>query len=139
MPSLDVAIIGGGPAGLAAAATLARQVHTVVIFDNNLYHDEGSYHVHTVPRWDHKGPKEFRATIRKQIKQNYEILQFADVTVASVVEKSDSCFHVTDDTGKTWEVKKMILAIVSSDELPDLKEYAELWKKKMLVFASRTF
>lgn len=69
MASLDVAIIGGGPAGLTAAATLARQVHTVVVFDNNVYRDEGSYRLHTVPGWDHKDPKEFRATSRQQIKK----------------------------------------------------------------------
>ena len=67
--SLDVAIIDGGPAGLTAAATFARQVHTVVVFDNNVYRDEGSYRLHTVPGWDHKDPKEFRATSRQQIKK----------------------------------------------------------------------
>jgi thioredoxin reductase len=135
MTSLDVAIIGGGPAGLTAAATLARQVHTVVVFDSNVYRNEGSYHVHTVPGWDHKDPKEFRATSRKQIEENYETVQFADVGVTTVEKKSESCFHVIDDTGKMWEVKKLILATGSSDALPELKGYGELWKKKMSVRA----
>jgi thioredoxin reductase len=131
MASLDVAIIGGGPAGLTAAATLARQLHTVVVFDNNVYRNEGSYHLHTVPGWDHKDPKEFRATSRKQIEDNYETVQFADLTVTSVEKKTDSCFHVIDNIGKTWEVKKLVLAIGSSDVLPELNGYKELWKKKM--------
>jgi gliotoxin/aspirochlorine biosynthesis thioredoxin reductase len=131
MASLEVAIIGGGPASLTAAATLARQVHTEVVFDNNVYRNEGSYHLHTVPGWDHKDPKEFRATSRQQIVENYETVQFADVAVTSVEKKSDSYFHIIDETGKNWEVKKLILAIGSSDVLPELNGYSELWKKKM--------
>jgi thioredoxin reductase len=131
MTSLDVAIIGGGPAGLTAAATLARQLHTVVVFDGGIYRNEGSYHLHMVPGWDHKDPKEFRQTSRKQIEENYETIQFAEVAVISVEKKSDSSFLVIDDKGKKWEVKKLILAIGSSDVLPEVKGYAELWKKKM--------
>jgi thioredoxin reductase len=131
MASIDVAIIGGGPAGLTAAATLARQLHTVVVFDGGHYRNDGTYHVHTVPGWDHKHPQEFRQISRKQIEENYDTVQFVDVTVTSVEKKGDSSFHITDDTGKLWEVKKVLLTIGSSDVLPDVKGYEELWKKKM--------
>jgi thioredoxin reductase len=131
MASIDVAIIGGGPAGLTAAATLARQLHTVVVFDGGNYRNDGTYHVHTVPGWDHKHPQEFRQTSRKQIEENYETVQFVDVTVTSADKKGDSSFHITDDKGKLWEVKKVLLAIGSSDVLPDVKGYEALWKKKM--------
>jgi thioredoxin reductase len=99
MASIDVAIIGGGPAGLTAAATLARQLHTVVVFDGGHYRNDGTYHVHTVPGWDHKHPQDFRQTSRKQIEENYDTVQFVDVTVTSVEKKGDSSFHITDDTG----------------------------------------
>ncbi|KAK8050727.1 thioredoxin reductase glit-like protein [Apiospora phragmitis] len=36
MDFTDVAIVGGGPAGLTAANTLARQLHTAVVYDNGL-------------------------------------------------------------------------------------------------------
>lgn len=131
MASIDVGVIGGGPAGLTAAATLARQLHTAVLFDNGSYRNEGSYHLHTVPGWDHKDPREFRETTRKQIQENYDTVQFANVAVSSVEKKSDSCFQITDETGKAWEVKKLILAIGSNDVLPEIEGYKELWKKKM--------
>jgi thioredoxin reductase len=131
MASLDVGIIGGGPAGLTAAATLARQLHTAVVFDSGHYRNEGTYHLHTVPGWEHKEPGEFRETSRKQIEENYDTVQFADVAVTSVEKKSDSGFRIADETGKVWEVKKLILAVGSHDVLPEIEGYKELWKKKM--------
>lgn len=131
MASIDVAVIGGGPSGLTAAATLARQLHTAVVFDGGSYRNDGSYHLHTVPGWDHKDPQEFRQVSKKQIQGNYNTIQFVDGSVSSVVKKSDSCFQIEDDTGKIWEVKKVILAIGSSDVLPEITGYSKLWKKKM--------
>ncbi|RYP22479.1 hypothetical protein DL767_009051 [Monosporascus sp. MG133] len=42
MEFTDVAIIGGGPAGLTAASTLARQRHTAVVFDSKSYRNAGA-------------------------------------------------------------------------------------------------
>jgi thioredoxin reductase len=133
MDNVDVAIIGGGPAGLTAAATLARQLHTAVVFDNGKYRNGTGKHMHTVLTWDHKDPQEYRETARKQILDRYNTIQFADIGVQKIEKKGDSCFIVQDETGKEWEAKKVILAVGSSDVLPDIEGYAELWKKKMYV------
>lgn len=131
MAALDVGIIGGGPAGLTAAATLARQLHTAVVFDSGSYRNATVAHMHTVPTWDHRDPKKFRETARRQIQENYETIQFVDVGVASVKKHSDASFEISDATGKMWQVKKIILAVGSTDMLPEIAGYAQLWKKKM--------
>jgi gliotoxin/aspirochlorine biosynthesis thioredoxin reductase len=49
MNFIDVAIIGGGPAGLIAAATLARQLHTAVVFDAKSYRNVNASSIYIVP------------------------------------------------------------------------------------------
>ncbi|KAF2869223.1 hypothetical protein BDV95DRAFT_609452 [Massariosphaeria phaeospora] len=43
----------------------------------------------------------------------------------------DSCFFLHDEQGKRWEVKKVILALGSSDVLPDIESYSKLWKRRI--------
>ncbi|PSN64067.1 nucleotide-binding domain-containing protein [Corynespora cassiicola Philippines] len=131
MAQFDVGIIGGGPAGLTAASTLARQLHTAVVFDSGGYRNESSHHIHTVPGFEHKDPKEFREITRQQILSNYDTIQFANVEITSIEKKSDSHFIMVDSSGKSWEVKKLILGIGSSDILPQIEGYSVLWKKKI--------
>jgi thioredoxin reductase len=52
----DVLIIGGGPAGLAVATGLARQLYTAVVFDSGVYRNARTQHMHNVPTWDHRNP-----------------------------------------------------------------------------------
>ena len=131
MSSFDVGIIGGGPAGLTAASTLARQLHTAVVFDNGSYRNTGVQHMHTVLTWEHKDPAEYRQIARDQIVRNYDTIEFAQSSIVNIDKQGDSSFKLTDESGKEWEVKKLILATGCNDILPELQGYSELWKKKM--------
>lgn len=131
MEFIDIAIIGGGPAGLTAAATLVRQLHTAVVFDNHKYRNAKSTHMHMVPTWDHKDPKEFRSTVRESILDRYSTVEFADVGVSKIEKKSDSHFHVVDDSGKKYNFRKVILAVGAADAFPDIDGYQEAWARRM--------
>ncbi|KAI3318113.1 FAD/NAD(P)-binding domain-containing protein [Xylariaceae sp. AK1471] len=128
---IDVAVIGGGPAGLTAAATLARQLHTAVVFDSQSYRNAKASHIHMVPGWENKNPQEFRSKTRADIISTYSTIQFADVAVGKVEKKSDSHFTVWDANGKEWTFRKVILAVGSSDTYPDIEGHAELWAKRI--------
>ncbi|KAI0405020.1 hypothetical protein F4802DRAFT_615190 [Xylaria palmicola] len=131
METVDVAIIGGGPAGLTAAATLARQLHTAVVFDTKTYRNANATSMHMVPGWENKSPQEFRSTTRDDILSSYSTIQFSDVGVTKIDKQSDSLFKVSDTDGKEWNFRKVLLAVGSSDSFPDLEGYADLWTKRI--------
>ncbi|TGO27947.1 hypothetical protein BPAE_0034g00270 [Botrytis paeoniae] len=131
MDFVDVAIIGGGPAGLTAAGALARQLHTAVVFDTQTYRNKNSTHMHMVPSWDHKDPKDFRAATKDSILARYSTIRFLDVGVTSIEKKTDSHFVLIDANAKEWSFRKIILAIGMTDTFPDIEGYAELWTKRI--------
>ncbi|KAL8827760.1 MAG: hypothetical protein Q9191_002988 [Dirinaria sp. TL-2023a] len=126
-PPFDALIIGGGPAGLTAALTLARQRHTAVVFDSGHYRNSAASHVHTVLTWDHKNPNDFRAAAKENIKSGYQTIQFHDRAVDKVQKTDDGVFHATDEDGQQWVAKKLILATGVLDIYPDIEGYDDCW------------
>lgn len=126
----DVAIIGGGPAGLAAAAALARQLHTAVVFDSKQYRNAKATAIHMVPGHEGKSPEEFRRESREGLSK-YPTIEFHDSRIDKVEKKSESEFSLTDSTGKIWQVRKLLLAVGSSDIFPDIDGYEPLWGERI--------
>lgn len=74
--TVDALIIGGGPAGLTAALTLARQVKTAIVFDNGTYRNKRSNDMHMVIAADSLGPDVYRTKAREEILANYDTCDF---------------------------------------------------------------
>ena len=134
MVGYDVLIVGGGPAGLSAATALVRQLHSSVLFDSGSYRNAAAKHMHSVPTWDHKDPEEFRASARRDLLARYQDIVHLEDTGITAIKRIDGGFEATDQSGKIWQGKKVILATGVKDEFPSIDGYAECWGKVMYVY-----
>jgi thioredoxin reductase len=130
---VDVLILGGGPAGLASALGLARQLHTAIVFNSSKYRNANAKHMHNVPGWDHRPPPEFRAKVKSDILSRYETIQFKDVEVKSIVKLESGRFEATDTEGNKYLGKKLVLAAGVKDVMPDIPGFTQLWGSAMYV------
>src|SRR5688500_15867149 len=114
----DVAIVGGGPAGLTASIFLARYLHSVVLLDSG------------DPRnWETRGingflgapgvkPAEIRASGREEARR-YDV-RLVDDCVDTVARVADGEFVLKTHAGDEYTAQRLLLAIGVKDVWPDI-------------------
>jgi thioredoxin reductase len=120
----DVVIVGGGPAGLAAALTLGRARKRVLLCDSGPRRNAGAIHVQNFVTRDGTPPQEFRDIGRRQLTA-YPNVEVRDVRVASV-GGSRGAFHVALEGGAV-ESRRVLLCTGMIDELLPIEGFRELW------------
>lgn len=115
---LDVAIVGGGPAGLTASIWLARYLHSVVVVDSG------------DPRnWETRGingflghpdirPAELRGMGRDEARKHG--VSLVDAVCDRVVCIDEDHFALTLADGTTLHARRLLLAIGLKDVWPDI-------------------
>lgn len=129
----DVLVIGGGPAGLAAALSLCRQNHSVTVFDSGDYRNKYASEMHMVSTWDHRPPGEYLAASREELSRRYAD-QFKLVKEElTAIERTPgtarglSVFEARDEAGGEWKGRKVILATGVRDLLPFIDGFEDCW------------
>ncbi|KXJ86179.1 hypothetical protein Micbo1qcDRAFT_168784 [Microdochium bolleyi] len=146
----DVLIFGAGPAGLATAGALARQLFTTIVFSDHTSPNGGGFrnartrHMHNVPGWDHQDPAVFRAKSRADILARYSTIEFRDVGVRSVrqiaggdgvdggvggVGGDKMRFEAVDVDGVVYRSRRLVVASGIRDVMPEeeIPGYTKLW------------
>lgn len=124
----DVVIVGGGPAGLAAALVLGRSRKRVTLFDAGAPRNAASEHVHGFLSRDGMPPHELRAIARADLAK-YPTVEIVDARVQSI--STSTPFRVTSERGVV-ETRRILLAAGLVDELPALPGMTECWGKSVL-------
>ena len=114
----DVAVIGGGPAGLAAGLWLARYLHTVVVIDSG---DPRNWETRGINGYlGHQGIRspELRTLGRAECEQ-YGVA-FVNGLVERALNESGELFAVHLKDGSSIEARRILLAIGIKDVWPDI-------------------
>jgi thioredoxin reductase len=114
----DVAIVGGGPAGLTAAIWLARYLRRVVLIDAGDPRNWETRGIHGYLGLEGITPGELRHRGREECRKLGVTL--IDVTVAKVDRIDDDLFDVTLESGPTLTASRILLAIGVRDVWPNV-------------------
>jgi len=123
--SVDVAIVGGGPAGLSAAIALGRSRRSVVVIDAGEPRNAPAAHAHNVFSRDGAPPRELIADAREQAARYGVIVHDGSVTAATRVDPS--WFELTTAGGATLRARRIVLASGLRDVLPAIPGLREHW------------
>jgi thioredoxin reductase len=123
--SVDVAVIGGGPAGLAAALWLGRYRRATVVFDSGEYRNRWVDASHGYLGADGIDPAELRASARKDLAR-YSDVEIREDGVTSVRSAEGGGFAVETER-ETVPVKRVIIATGVRDAFPEIDNFFDFY------------
>jgi thioredoxin reductase len=126
----DVAIIGGGAAGLSAALVLSRARRRVLVVDAGSPRNAPAAHMHGFLSRDGFPPAELLAIGRDEVKHyGGEILAG---TATALVRDGQAGFWVLLGDGQRIPARRLLVTTGLRDELPDIPGLRERWARDVL-------
>lgn len=125
---IDIAILGGGPAGLQAALVLSRTRKKIIVFDDpEPSRNAASHGVHGFLGIDGLLPADIRKIAWEQI-DKYGSAEFRVEKIVNVSKEEDNgIFIITSNSEISIKAKKVILAVGYHDMYPDIPGFVECW------------
>ena len=120
----DCVVIGGGPAGLAAATWLARYRRDVVVVDSRDYRAKHVERSHGYLARDPQTPVEFLQTAREQLLA-YRTVSYVTSTVEAAERAGDGTFLLRLTDGSELSALRIVLATGVVDACPDLEGFTD--------------
>jgi thioredoxin reductase len=128
--TVDVAVIGGGAAGLSGALMLARSRRSVVVIDGGAHRNALAAGVHGLLGLDGVRPAELLRTGRDEVRRYGGLVVAGEVTSAGPAVASaagDLRFAVTLAGGATLRARRLLVATGLRDILPEIPGLARHW------------
>jgi thioredoxin reductase len=124
MTSVDVVIIGAGPAGLSAALNLVRARRRVVLVDSNRPRNSATFHSHGFMTRDGVSPLELRRLGREELDAYPEYYEYRQTRVGAVAADDDG-FTVAvavagGGAGEEFRAENVIIATGVAEIMPQL-------------------
>jgi thioredoxin reductase len=130
MKQYDVAVIGGGAAGLSAALVLSRARRKVIVIDAGTPRNAPAAHMHGYLSRDGLPPGELLVCGRKEV-EHYGG-EIVDGTVTDLASDGRGTFRVSFAEGQRISARRLLITTGLRDELPDLPGLRERWARDVL-------
>ena len=125
----DVAVIGGGPAGLSAGVALARALRSVIVIDAGGQRNLPAEGVHGFLTREGMSPRELLAAGREELAEYGGEATTGEVKSA---KRDGDNFVLSLDDGSTCTARRLLITSGIQDELPDLPGVADRWGRDVL-------
>ena len=124
----DVVIVGGGPAGLAAALALGRARKQTVLCDAGPRRNAAASHVYNFLTRDGMPPAEMRRVGREQLTP-YSSIETRDESVTQIAGERGA-FEVRFASGSV-QARRILLCTGMIDVLPEINGFRDAWGKSI--------
>ena len=132
-PGFDVAVIGGGPAGLSAALVLTRARRRVVVIDNGRPRNAPAAHMQGYLSRDGMPPAELLAHGRDEVTSYGGHLVADTVThVRPTGAPHVPGFDVITAGGRAITARRVLVTTGLRDDIPDIPGVHERWGRDLL-------
>jgi len=131
MQRYDVAVVGGGAAGLSAALALGRACRTVVTFDDGQPRNKVARHMHGFLSREDISPRKFLSIARSQF-HRYHNVQFSNDRIQNI-EIAPVGFILAPAHGAPVLCNRVVLAYGIRDTLPAIGNIDQFWGKSVFV------
>ena len=122
--TVDVAVVGGSAAGLAAALQLSGQRRSVIVIDSGEPRNAPAARMHSYLGHEGRAPADFLRTAREEVRSyGTEVLAARVVGVT----RADDGFRAELTGGHAVRARRLLVATGQRDELPDVPGLAEHW------------
>jgi Thioredoxin reductase len=128
--TVDVAVIGGGPAGLNGALILARSRRSVVVIDGGAPRNAPATAMHGFIVLDGTPPAEILERARRQVRDYGGRVVLGEVAAAEPAAPTatgDLRFAIALADGRTLTARRVLVATGLRDVLPEVPGLAEHW------------
>lgn len=128
MATTDVGIVGAGFAGLAAALTLRRHRHSVLVFNGGPCRNSWASEVHGyLGARGLSGAEMWRTACEQAQEVGAEVVQ---ASIAEAKQEGDE-FLLTAAQGAEWPVRRLVLATGVRDIYPDIENFFDFYGRSV--------
>ena len=128
--TVDVCVVGGGPAGLGAATWLGRYRRSVIVLDSQTHRNRWVEQAHGYLGSDPVNPAALLERARD------DLGQYATVTIRTGEAQSAQCsvdglFSLTLADGEEIHAKRLVLAMGVNDAFPDIDNFFDYYGRSV--------